>query len=300
MSSSLSEQPSPGNADDSTHITGHRSSPVVNIEEALKTFQPRLYTKIPRFIIQLLKKLAHEEEINRGIAERESQNAVEFSQSVLNYFNIHLELRGIENLPSDSRPLIFISNHPTGTLDGPVLILLLSKYTQSFSILANAVLKKIIPLANKLIPIPVWGKMDKTVANTIKSILNSKQSIGIFPAGVVSRKSQGQIRDLEWKKFFLTQSIQHKRDVIPVHIDSKLSPLFYRLAYWRKKINIKANLEMFLLIDEMFKQKNRTITATLGEPLSHLKLSKMQREMGTANTINWVREQLYTLEKDAS
>ena len=76
--------------------------------------------------------------------------------------------------------------------------------------------------------------------------------IFIFPAGLVSRKIDGKIQDLEWKNTFLTRSIRNKRDIIPVFIDGKNSKRFYSIAYWRKMFGIKANLEMFFLIDEMF------------------------------------------------
>jgi hypothetical protein len=56
--------------------------------------------------------------------------------------------------------------------------------------------------------------------------------------------------------------------VIPVYIDGHNSKFFYNLAYWRKKIGIKANLEMFYLADEMYKQKGKTITFIFGEPVS--------------------------------
>ncbi|MDA8556737.1 HRDC domain-containing protein [bacterium] len=40
---------------------------------------------------------------------------------------------------------------------------------------------------------------------------------------------------------------------------------FYKIAKWRSLIGIKINLEMFFLVDEMFKQKGNTIKITMGK-----------------------------------
>jgi len=91
----------------------------------------------------------------------------------------------------------------------------------------------------------------------------------IFPAGLVSRKQQNnKIEDLVWKKSFISKAIQYKKDIIPVHIEGENSKRFYNLAYWRKKIGIRANIEMFFLVDEMYKQKGKTLTFTFGEAIS--------------------------------
>ena len=71
-----------------------------------------------------------------------------------------------------------------------------------------------------------------------------------------------------WKKSFVAKAIQYQKNVVPVFIDGHNSNFFYNLAYWRKKLGIKANVEMFYLVDEMYKQKGKTLTFTFGEPIS--------------------------------
>jgi putative hemolysin len=96
----------------------------------------------------------------------------------------------------------------------------------------------------------------------------------IFPAGMVSRKIDGEIQDLEWKYSFLTQSRRNGRDIIPVFIDGKNSNKFYNIAYWRKKLGIKANIEMFFLVDELFKYGNKTLNMYIGKPISYKIIDK--------------------------
>ena len=89
----------------------------------------------------------------------------------------------------------------------------------------------------------------------------------MFPAGLVSRKQQGIIQDLEWQKSFVSKAIQHRRDIVPIFIDGRNSNFFYNLANFRKKIGLKANIEMLYLPDETFKQRNRTFTLYIGQPI---------------------------------
>ena len=91
----------------------------------------------------------------------------------------------------------------------------------------------------------------------------------IFPAGLVSRKQEdGSIQDLIWKRSFIVKSVQHKKNIVPVYIEGKNSNFFYNLAYWRKKVGINANIEMFFLVDEMYKQRGKTIAFKFGKPIS--------------------------------
>jgi putative hemolysin len=95
----------------------------------------------------------------------------------------------------------------------------------------------------------------------------SDKCILIFPAGLVSRKQHGVIKDLTWNKSFVTMARKHKRKVIPVHIEGSNTGRFYNLANWRKRLGIKANIEMMLLPDEMYRQYHKTIRITIGKPI---------------------------------
>lgn len=84
------------------------------------------------------------------------------------------------------------------------------------------------------------------------------------------------IRDLDWKKTFISKAKKHKKPIVPVHISGRLSKKFYRVAKIRKFFGIKINIEMLLLAQEMMKQRGKTITITYGKPIypEHLDKSK--------------------------
>jgi hypothetical protein len=52
---------------------------------------------------------------------------------------------------------------------------------------------------------------------------------------------------------------------VPVFIEGQNSKFFYNFAKWRKRVGIKANIEMLFLPDEMFKQKGNTIKIHFGK-----------------------------------
>jgi len=110
----------------------------------------------------------------------------------------------------------------------------------------------------------------------------------------VSRKSKGVVKDLTWKKTVITRSKKFKKNIIPIHIDGELSNFFYRLSNIRTKLGIKANIEMLYLIDETLKQKNKTYTITIGEPLLHSTFNKTKTDLEWAK---FVKEKVYSLKK---
>jgi putative hemolysin len=112
-----------------------------------------------------------------------------------------------------------------------------------------------------------FGRNDGKTRSKIDSLFESDNTVCIFPAGKVSRRQQGKIMDLEWKKTFVTLGRKYNRTVIPIFIEGELSNFFYRLSEIRQKIGIKSNIEMMYLADELFKQKNKTIRFTVRDAI---------------------------------
>ena len=81
----------------------------------------------------------------------------------------------------------------------------------------------------------------------------------------MSRKFKEDIRDLPWNKSFINKSIKYNKPIVPVFIEGKNSNFFYNFSKWRKRLGIKANIEMLFLPDEMFKQRGNTIKIHFGK-----------------------------------
>ena len=87
------------------------------------------------------------------------------------------------------------------------------------------------------------------------------------------------------------------REIIPCHIDGSNSNRFYNIANLRNKLGIKTNIEMLLLVDEIYKQKNKNLTITFGKPIPFNTFSKAFSDVEWAQK---VKSHVYTLEKDPS
>ena len=146
--------------------------------------------------------------------------------------------------------------------------------------------------------ISVWYGINKikstsaTSLRTIESVLSTEDAIGFFPAGLVSRKQDGVVKDLEWKPTFVKKAIRYQREVVPVYIDGGLSNFFYRLYSFRKFLGIKFNIEMLYLSNETFKQANKTINIKIGKPIPYSKFDSSKTAEQWAESL---KEYVYSL-----
>jgi len=250
--------------------------PFIDVREVIKKKNKGATKLIPNFVINLIKRIIHEDEINKVISDSKHLNKLEFISGVLNSFEAKYEVIGAENIPSDGR-FIFVANHPLGGLDGIVFTDAISKYFKNIKFVVNDLLLNIKNFDGVFIPINKHGKQSMEYVRNIENLFASDDQILFFPAGLCSRKINGKIIDLEWKKTFVQKAIKHKRDIIPVYFEGKNSNLFYTLARIRKFFKIKLNIEMFLLPREMFKQKGQTIKLYIGKPINHKSLDKTKK-----------------------
>lgn len=237
----------------------------IDIEKVIASKNPKLLKWMPGFLLRYIKRILHEKEVNAFMHENGHLRDLAFVNKVLENFNTKVEVKGIENLPEHGG-FILASNHPLGGFDGLALMQAVSKRRKDIRFLVNDILLSFKTMDNLFVPVNKHGSQH--AMGKIEEAYQSENAVLIFPAGLVSRKQSGEIKDLEWKKSFVAKSIQYRKNIIPTYIDGKNSSFFYNLALWRKRLGIKANIEMFYLMDEMFKQRNRTITIIFDRPVS--------------------------------
>lgn len=224
---------------------------------------------IPGFLITALEKLIHQEELNDVLRTTYPAEGTAFAEGAYRFFDLTLEVEGMENIPSEGR-FIFASNHPLGGLDGIGLIKVLgAKYgDEGLKFLVNDMLMNVEPLRPVFLPINKYGSQGRAAAKAIADAYASDVQILIFPAGLVSRlHPDGVIRDLEWQKSFITKAIEYRRDIIPVRFEGHNRQSFYRLAKWRKRLGIKVNLEQAMLPAEVCAARGKKFKIKFGKPI---------------------------------
>ncbi len=240
----------------------------IDIDEIFKNKNPGLYRWLPPFFLSYLKRVVHQDEINLFIRTHGHKTEFDFVNAVISEFGAHIEMEGLENIPLTGG-CIFAANHPLGGLDAMAMIQAIGTKRKDIKFIVNDILLSIKNLSGIFIGVNKHGKNSAEVHSSLDQLYASGSSVLIFPAGLVSRKQNGKIKDLEWRKSFVTKARKHQIDVIPVYIGGENSAFFYNLSNLRKRLGIAANVEMLYLADEMYKQKNKTIKVIFGQAISH-------------------------------
>ncbi len=239
----------------------------IDLEGLFKSKNPGLAKVMPRFILNYVKRLIHEDFINDFLYTNRDLMGLEFVDAIIDWFGAKVEVQNEENIPKEGR-VIMAANHPLGGLDGVALMHVVGKVRQDIVFPVNDLLMYLPNLQPLFIPINKHGSNAENV-KIIQDTFDSEKLMLYFPAGLVSRKQKGKIEDLEWKKTFIAKAKQYKRDVVPVFVKGHNSKRFYRIANLRKRFKIGANIEMLFLPDEMHKQKNKTIEIIVGKAIPY-------------------------------
>lgn len=270
------------------------NSVLLDVEKVLREKAPEKSKYIPGFVVNYLKRIAHQDELNGFIAEHGHEVGLPFLKHALEFLDAKLVVNGEENFPDvDGHPCTFVSNHPLGGADGLALGYVIgSHYDGKIKYLVNDLLMNIKGLAPFFIPINKTGKQAKDFPRQVEAGFQSDDQLIMFPAGICSRRQNGVIKDLDWKKTFVSKSVQYQRDVVPIHFDGRNSDFFYNLANWCKTLGIKFNIAMLYLADEMMKNRHKTFTVTIGKPIPWQTFNKSRTPTEWAQ---YVRDIVYHL-----
>lgn len=225
---------------------------------------------IPRFAVSWLKRIIHQDEVNRFLMRSSDKVGVEWLEECVRYLDMNLIIEGEENFPSpsDGKLYTFVSNHPLGGEDGVALGAILGRrYEGKVKYLVNDILMNLQGLAPLCIPINKTGSQSKRFPMMVEAGFKSDSHIIMFPAGLCSRKQNGVIKDLSWTKTFITKSVEAQRDIVPIHFGGHNSNFFYGLANICKMLGIRFNIAMLFLVDEMYKNTHKTFHVKIGKPI---------------------------------
>jgi len=249
----------------------------IDVEKVLKDKAFKLYKWLPRFAIHWLKKKLHEEEINDTMRLLKNDKGLEFNRKGLEALGAKVESTN-QHLVPKSGSVIIAANHPLGGLDGLALIKSVGEVRPDVRFFVNDILKNFKNFDEIFVAVNKVGASSTSSLRTMEDVFKTECAVLFFPAGLVSRKQNGLVRDLEWKKSFVTQAIDHKRMIQPVFIEGENSKFFYNFAMWRKRLGIKANIEMLFLPDEMFKARKDTIKIHYSKPFDSALLDKRKTD----------------------
>ncbi|WP_035077708.1 1-acyl-sn-glycerol-3-phosphate acyltransferase [Anditalea andensis] len=263
----------------------------IDIEKIVQDKNPTLLKWMPRLLLKYIKRIVHESDINDIMRKHGHLHGLDFVSALIEDFGVEVTLKGSENINMESG-VIFAANHPLGGLDGIAFMYALGKYRKDIKFLVNDLLTNIKNFDELFVPINKHGGHGRGGIAAIDAAYAGSDALLVFPAGLVSRKLSGGIKDLEWKKSFISKAKKYNKIIVPVFIEGRNSGFFYNLARFRKKIGIQANIEMFYLADEMFKQRGKKITIHVGKPVYPDRFDKSKSEKEWAE---YMKELVYDM-----
>ena len=266
----------------------------IDIEKILKDKMGKKARYVPRFVVSWLKKIIHEDEVNRFLWENRKLEGTEWLTACVQYLDMTLDIVGAENLPDkhDGKLYTFVSNHPLGGQDGVSLGSIIGQhYDGKFRYLVNDLLLNLPGLKPVSIGINKTGRQSRDFPRMVEAGFNSNNHLLMFPAGLNSRKINGEIHDLPWKKTFITKSVETHRDVVPIHFSGRNSKRFYRIAKFSDRW-LPFNLAMLFLVDEMYRNVGKTFRITIGKPIPWQTFNKTKSPMEWAK---FVEDRVYGL-----
>nr|WP_314553732.1 glycerol acyltransferase [uncultured Prevotella sp.] len=267
----------------------------IDIDKILRDKMGAKAKFVPSFAVNWLKRILHEDEVNQFLWDSRGLSGTEWLTECVRYLDMTLQIEGLENLPDkdDGKLYTFVSNHPLGGQDGVALGSIIGKhYDGRFRYLVNDLLLNLPGLKPVSIGINKTGKQSRDFPRMVEAGFKSDNHILMFPAGLNSRKINGKIHDLEWKKTFIVKSVEYQRDVVPIFFGGRNSDRFYRIARFSDKYVKKVNIAMLFLVDEMYRNVGKTFRVAIGKPIPWQTFDKSRTSMEWAK---YVEDMVYEL-----
>lgn len=232
---------------------------------------------VPGFLIRYLERIVHVKQMNAFLRKYPDLEGYEFIRRVLDEeLCCTASIKGVENIPTDNKPVIFASNHPLGGLDGMIIAQMIHesrKEKRELKVIVNELLMFMKPIAGLWAPVSKTGSLSKEQVLQQQAMWESGTDVMTFPAGACSRLQRINhtwlIRDLEWQKNFIQRAREYHRDIVPIYFEGQNSRFFYALAYIRKLLHIPVNIEMLYLVDEMYGARGKHFRVHVLPPIPY-------------------------------
>ncbi len=239
----------------------------VDVIRLLREKNPAMHRKLSGLARAGIRLVAREKIINNHLNKVKEMPCNLFAAKALSHTGVRGHLRPAAGpLPEPETRPVFLSNHPTGGLDGILVLHWLSTYYPDIRLIANDLLWNLHHMRPYIVPVDVFGDSRKAL-KTVVEAFEGDAPLFVFPSGATARRKNGVLTELPWQKNPVKMALKYRRTVVPIHLDGCNSRLFYAVAWTRTLLRIPLNLEMMLLSREFFSPKWKDFGMTVGEPL---------------------------------
>ena len=202
-------------------------------------------------------------------------------QAALETINTRIRVspQDLDSIPLKG-PLVVVSNHPFGGLDGIILGKILLQARSDVRILGNFLLKDITGIGDFIIPVNPFEERQSIQGNLkgIKDALRWLKDGGVlvtFPAGEVASFQLRRYRvvDQTWSRHVAGMVRRAEAAVLPVYFPGKNGWLFQCLGL------LHPRLRTALLARELMNKKDKEITIYIGRVIPQQKLKRFKDDV---------------------
>lgn len=223
-------------------------------------------------------------------------NGADFWQVMVERYGLSLDVIGgaLDNIP-ETGPLVVVSNHPYGILDGLIMGHILSSRRQGdFRILANSVFQKAEELNRVILPIS-FGDTREAMAENLRTrkvaleYLSQGGAMGVFPGGTVSTSAKPFSEPLDpmWRSFTAKMIVKSGATVVPIFFEGTNSRLFQIASH------IHSTLRVALLIKEFKRRTDEPVRVVVGKPIPDAALAEHKADQKAL--MDFLRARTYAL-----
>lgn len=187
---------------------------------------------------------------------------------------VDVDQKSLSNIPATG-PTIIICNHPTGIVDGIIMLQAVTQIRQDVKFLGNFLLTHVEPIRPYLIAVNPFEERKGGNLAGLKLGLKHLADGGcllLFPAGEVSTWQKGwrEIADKKWDSAAVKLMRKSGATIVPCWIDGRNSLTFRLLG------KIHPRLRTAMLCREVFNKRGRTFPIIIGSPLSAARLKELE------------------------
>ncbi len=227
--------------------------------------------------------------------ENEVERGRSFWQVIPERFGLSLDVVGgdLAHIPANG-PLIVISNHPYGILDGLMMGHLLDAIRGDFRILANSVFRRAEALNRVVLPVSFDDtkeavKLNLATRAAALQYLSDGGAIGVFPGGTVSTAAKPFSRPMDpgWRNFTAKMIAKSDATVVPIFFTGHNSRLFQIASH------LHTTLRLGLLIKEFRARVDEPVQVVIGAPIASTRLAPLKSDPKAM--MDFLRRETYAL-----
>jgi putative hemolysin len=243
--------------------------------------------------INLLTEVSGLKKLERFYNAIEDLRDLDFVAAVFRNLDLEIEVdpADLANVPKDG-PLLFVSNHPYGAIDGLALVHVLGRVRPDLKVMANFLLQQLEPLRDRFIGVNPFEQLSSLSSfqgmRQAMAHVKEGQALAIFPAGEVSswRTEIKGVADPRWKTPVIKMAQHVGAPVVPVWFDGANSVLFHMLGM------IHPNLRTLALPKEMLRMRGRSVRMRIGKPIAAKDIAAFS---STEQLARYLRAKTYAL-----